>query len=380
VLVTGSALLIRSFDRLSRVDPGVTVDRVVSGRLTLPASRYPTLERRAQFTTDLVGRLEESADVESAAVTSYLPAGGGGAQLGRLFVAEGRPEPPASPDVLAQWTVVTPRYFYTVGIPVLEGRPFEARDAAAAPRVIVVSRSFARRMFPSESAVGRRVRSWRDENVLREIVGVVEDVRVAGLADRERAVIYIPYAQDDGSTGAMVAVARSRSGNAAALGSTLRRAVGVLDGELAVADLRTLAAAASQSIASQRYATLLLSLLAAVALTLSALGIYGVTSCVFTLRRREMGIRLALGATRASLYALVFRHGFALTLAGLVVGLAAAAGVTRWMGTLLFQTSPADRASWVGMIGIVAVSTTVACLVPARRAATADPTEALRGE
>jgi predicted permease len=380
VLVTGSALLIRSFDRLSRVDPGVTLDRVVSGRLTLPGSRYRTLATRAQFTEDLARRLEESADVESAAITSYLPAGGGGSQLGRVFVAEGRPEPPVSPDVGAEWAVVTPRYFRTSGIPVLEGRSFSADDRADTTPVIIVSRSFARRMFPNESAIGRRVRSWRDENVLREIVGVVADVRFSGLADRERALIYIPYAQDDGSVGGMVAVARSRSADAAALGATLRRAVGAIDRDLAVADVRTLAESARQSIASQRYATLLLSVLAAVALTLSALGIYGVTSYMFALRRHEMGIRLALGATRGNLYALVFRHGFVLTLVGLALGLGVAAGVTRWMETLLFQTSSRDTASWVAMVVVIVLSTVLACLIPARRTATADPTIALRAE
>ncbi len=378
VLVTSAALLIRSFDRLSRVDPGVSVDRVLSARVSIPASRYPTDEGTAQFVADVVTRLEASPDVERAAATSYLPAGGGGFGLGRVFLAEGRPEPPAGTDLGAQWNVITPHYFATLGIPVLDGRAFTERDDAGSVPVIVVSRSFGRRMFGDESPIGRRVRSWRDENVLREIVGVVDEVKYFGLSDEELPLVYVPHAQN--SWGAMLLVARSRTTDPAALAGTLRRVVGSLDPDIALADVRTLAASASESIASQRYATLLLAVLATVALTLSALGIYGVTSYVFTLRRREMGIRLALGASRGSLYGLVFRHGFMLTVVGLAIGTAGSAVVARVLRGLLFNTDAADATAWVSMTAIVALSTAVACFVPARRAAASDPAWALRSE
>lgn len=378
ILVTGAALLIRSFDRLSRVDPGVTVDRVVTGRISIPASRYPTPARRIQFVDDVTARLAESAAVESAALGSYVPAGAGGSQLGRVFLAEGRPAPPVGADVGAQWVVVTPQYFRTLGIRLIEGRAFESHDAADTTPVIIVSKGFAGRMFPSEAAIGKRIRSWRDENLLREIVGVVDNVKFTGLADRERDLIYVPYTQDSG--GSMLVVARSRSRDAAALGGTLRQAVNAVDREIAVAEVRTLAIAASQSIASQRYSTLLLAILAGVALTLSALGIYGVINHVFTLRRREMGIRLALGATRSDLHRLVFRQGFVLMLAGLAIGLAGAAATTQWMRTLLFDTAPTDPTAWVGMVLVVVLSTAAACVLPARRAAAADPTITLRSD
>jgi predicted permease len=378
MLVAGSALLIRSFDRLSRVNPGVTVDRVVTGRISIPAARYPNPARRAQFVEDVTTRLMQSADVESAALGSFVPAGAGGSQLGRVFLAEGRPEPPAGRDVGAEWIVVTPGYFRTLGIPVLQGRAFERTDAADTTPVIIVSRDFASQMFPNETAIGKRIRSWRDENVLREIVGVVENAKFRGLADRNRAMIYVPYTQDSG--GGLVVAARSRTGDAGALTHTLRRAVNAVDPEMAVAEITTLAAAASRSISGQRYATLLLTILAGVALTLSALGIYGVISYVFTLRRREMGIRLALGATRSDLYRLVFRQGFLLMLVGLALGLGGAALATRSMRTLLFETAPTDPTAWLGMILIVLITTAAACVLPARRAAGADPTVALRSE
>ncbi len=378
VLVTSAALLIRSFDRLSRVDPGVSVDRVLSARVSIPASRYPTDEATAQFVADVVTRLEASTDVERAAATSFVPVGGGGFGLGRVFLAEGRPEPPAGADVGGQWNVITPHYFETVGIPILEGRAFTAHDSATSTPVIVVSRSFARKMFGSESPIGRRVRSWRDENVLREIVGVVGDVKYLGLSDDERPLVYVPHAQC--SWGVMLLVARSRTTQPAALAGTLRRVVGSVDPEIALADVQTLAASASESIASQRYATLLLTVLAGVALTLSALGIYGVTSYVFTLRRREMGIRLALGASGRSLYGLVFRHGFTMTVLGLAIGMAGSAGAARVVRALLFNTETTDATAWIAMTAVVLLSTAVACFVPARRAAGSDPTCALRSE
>jgi putative ABC transport system permease protein len=378
VLVTSAALLMRSFDRLSRVDPGVSVDRVLSARVSIPASRYPTDEGTAQFVSDVVTRLEESTDVESAAATSYVPVGGGGFGLGRVFLAEGRPEPPAGADVGAQWNVVTPHYFSTLGIPVLEGRAFTTHDSAASTPVIVVSRSFARKMFGNESPIGRRVRSWRDENVLREIVGVVDEVKYFGLSDAELPLVYVPHAQN--SWGLMLLVARSRTTQPAALAGTLQRVVGSVDRDIALADVRTLAASASESIASQRYATLLLAVLAGVALTLSALGIYGVTSYVFTLRSREMGIRLALGASRRNLYGLVFRHGLTLTVLGLAIGIAGSAGAARVLRGLLFNTQATDATAWTAMTAVVLLSTAVACFVPARRAAGSDPTWALRSE
>jgi putative ABC transport system permease protein len=376
--VTSAALLIRSFDRLSRVDPGVSVDRVLSARVSIPASRYPTDEGTAQFVANVVTRLEESTDVESAAATSFVPVGGGGFGLGRVFLAEGRPEPPGGADVDAQWNVITPHYFETVGIPILEGRAFTAHDSATSTPVIVVSRSFARKMFGDDSPIGRRVRSWRDENVLREIVGVVGEVKYFGLSDDERPLVYVPHAQN--SWGLMLLVARSRTTQPAALAGTLRRVLGSFDPEIALADVQTLAASASESIASQRYATLLLAVLAVVALTLSVLGIYGVTSYVFTLRRREMGIRLALGASRRNLYGLVFRHGFTLTVLGLAIGMAGSAGAARVVRALLFNTETTDTTAWMAMTAIVVLSTAVACFVPARRAAGADPTSALRSE
>lgn len=376
VLLTGAALLIRSFTRLSHVDPGVDLQHVLSARISIPAARYPNDAARATFVHALVARLDADPAIDRAALTSYVPAGGGGFGLGRVFLAEGRPEPPAGTDVQAQWNVVTPDYFSTVGIRVREGRAFTDQDGAASTPAMIVSSSFARAMFPGESPIGRRVRSWRDENLLREIVGVVDDVKVEGLADRERPLVYVPHTQN--SWGGMLIVARARRGDPAALAAPVRKAVGALDPTLALSNVRSLADSARRSIADRRYATLLLTILAAVALGLSALGVYSVTSHVFALRRREMGIRLALGASRGHLYGLVLRHGLGLVSAGLVIGVASAALATDLVASLLFETQATDVPAWASMVGAVAASATLACLIPARRAARADPMAALR--
>jgi putative ABC transport system permease protein len=378
VLLTGAALLIQSFTRLSHVDPGVDLDHVLSARISIPAARYPNDAARATFVKALVARLEADPAIERAALTSYVPAGGGGFGLGRVFLAEGRPAPPAGSDVQARWNVVTPDYFSTLGIRVREGRVFTDRDGATSTPVMIVSSSFAREMFPGESAIGRRVRSWRDENLLREIVGVVDDVKVEGLADRERALIYVPHTQS--SWGGLLIVVRARRGNPAALAAPVRKAVGDLDPALALADVRSLADSARRSIADRRYATLLLTILASVALGLAALGVYGVTSHVFALRRREMGIRLALGASRSHLYRLVLRHGLGLVVIGLGIGAAIASLATDLVASLLFETHATDAPAWAGMVGVVAASAILACLIPARRAARADPTAALRAD
>jgi predicted permease len=378
VLVTDAGLLIRSFARLSHVDSGISLADTLGGRLSIPTSRYRDGAARARFVQTLVDRLDADPDVASAAATSFIPVGGGGFGLGRVFLAEGQADPPASADVSAQWNVITPAYFKTLGIRLREGRPFDTHDTVASTPVIIVSDSFARAMFPGQSALGKRIRSWRDENVLRQIVGVVDDVKYESLGDVTERLIYVPHTQD--SWGAMGIVLRAKYGNPDALAPVLRRTVASIDPELAVAGVRSLADTASASIANERYSTLLLAVLAAVALVLSGLGVYGVTSYVFTLRRREMGIRLALGASRANLYGLVFRHTLTLAAVGLAIGVAIAAASARLLATLLYETPTTDAAAWGSMIGVVLLAAACACLLPAHRAAHADPTGALRAD
>jgi putative ABC transport system permease protein len=294
-----------------------------------------------------------------------------------VFLAEGWPAPPSGRDVGAQWNVITPDYFRAVGMPVLRGRSFTARDLADSTPVTVVSQSFAMSMFGSENPIGKRTRSWRDEDLLREIVGVVGEVRYTGLADREGLrQVYVPHTQN--SWNLMNVTVRAARGSAAALAAALRREVASIDPNLALADVQTLSDVARESIARERYTTLLLSLLAATALILGALGIYGVMSYAVSLRRHELSVRVALGASRWHLYRLVFGQGVRLTMIGLLLGLAGALATTRLLQTLLYETEPRDPSAYAFTLVAVALAACLASLLPARRAARADPISALR--
>ena len=377
VLLVGAALLLRSFWRLQQVDPGVDVERVMSARLTLPRSRYGTAAASATFFQQLTDRLAAAPGVASAAVTSFVPVGGGGFGLGRVFLPEGRPEPPAAPDVSAQWNVVSPRYFETVGIPVLQGRDFTRDDRSDSTPVVIVSKSFATRMFGDEPAIGRRVRSWRDENVLREIVGIVGEVRYQGLGDREIIrQVYVPHPQD--SWGLMNVVVRTSSGQPAGLESVIRGEVRSLEADMAVSNVATLETIARDSVAEQRYLTMLIAILATTAVALGAIGIYGVVSHAVSARSRELGLRAALGASPRQLFGIVLGQASRLTALGLVLGLAGAIAVSRLMRQLLYETAPTDFTAYAVTISMIVVVALAATIGPARRAGRADPLTVLR--
>jgi putative ABC transport system permease protein len=194
VLLVSAGLLVRSLARLTAISPGADIDRVLAARIGVPGARY-TPPQRTEFYRTLLSRLSSEPGVEAAAATSFLPVGGGGFGLGRVFLYDGQPEPPATQDVPAMWSVITPDFFRTLGIPLIAGRAFDDRDRSDTTPVMIVSESFAARMFPGQPAIGRRVRSWRDENVYREIVAVVKDVSFSSLTDRGASVVYVPHAQ-----------------------------------------------------------------------------------------------------------------------------------------------------------------------------------------
>jgi putative ABC transport system permease protein len=376
MLLAGAALLLKSFDRMSGVSPGADIERVLTGRIALPGARYDTPAKRAEFYKRLTERLSASPEVEAAGATSFVPVGGGGFGLGRVFLAEGWPSPPAGPDVAAQWNVITPDYFRTVGIPIVRGRPFDGRDTAASSPTIIVTSSFARRMFGDADPIGRRTKSWRDENVLREIVGVVADVRYEGLLAEETPLVYVPHTQN--SWGGLSVVVRARQAAPPSLAPLLRREIAALDGQLAVARVRTMADSARESIARQRYTTMLVTMLAAAALILGALGIYGVLSYSVSLRRQELGLRIALGASSGDLYRLVLTGGLGLALAGLVIGSAGAFAVSRVLGGLLYEVEPTDPLAYAAAAAAILAAAALACYLPARRAAKSDPLLALK--
>ena len=377
VLLVAAGLLARSFIALTSLDPVADVEHVIAGRISVPAARYSTPDDRARFVRTLTEGLAKQPGVLAAAATSYLPVGGPGFGLGRVFLPEGRPEPPAGADVDALWNVVTPAYFRTVGIPLLHGRVFDDRDTSTAKPVIIVSRTFATQMFGDDNPIGRRVRSWRDENVLREIVGVVADVRFSGLADDQTTLVYVPHAQQ--GWGGMV-VAMRAAGDPEPLATVLRKEVARLDAELAVAQVGTMAAFASASIARERFSTMLLAAFGLTALLLAAIGIYGVMAYAVGRRTRELGVRSAMGATPRQLARDVLGRGLWLTVAGAAVGLAAGVFAARALEGLLFGVTATDAVTFAAAPVVLAAVALAACVAPARRASRVDPVIALRAE
>ncbi len=377
VLLAGAGLMIKSFLLLQQVEPGFNTSNVLTFETNINARQFNTPEKRADAYHNLVQSIKSVPGVQTAAAVSALPLDGGGFYLGRVFLREGAAEPPAAPDYRGSWNVVTPDYFNALDIGLVKGRLFTDRDDAQSPPVIIVSEMFAQRMFPNEDPLGKRIRSWRDENKLREIVGVVRDVHYRGLDDGPSSLVYIPHRQD--AWGSLTMVVRT-AGEPAAMASAVRQAFRAVDKDSPISNVQTLQKVWTDSTARQRFGTWLLGLFAALALCLAGIGIYGVMSYAVAQRTHEIGIRMALGARGADVLKLVLRHGMILALPGIALGLLAAFALTRLMKSLLFNVSATDPLTFVAIALLLAVVALLACYLPARRATKVDPLDALRCE
>ncbi|HYE66150.1 MAG TPA: ABC transporter permease, partial [Pyrinomonadaceae bacterium] len=377
VLLVGAGLMIRSFTLLQRVDPGLNVDGLITFHVSLPRARYSEDAQVTNFYDGALERIRALPGVESAAATSALPLGGGGFYLGRVFLGEQHPEPPAGPDYPAQWNTISHDYFRVMGTPLLRGRAFDERDTEASAPVIIINETMARRMFPHQDPIGQRIRSWRDENVLREIVGVVSDVRYFGRDDELRSLVYIPLTQDTNRS--MMIAVRTTGGPPLMIGS-LREAVWSLDRNLAVADVQTMRQILNESVARPRFNMMLLGIFAAVAIILAAIGLYGILAYSVVQRTHEIGVRIALGAGSRDVLRLVVGQGLKLALVGLGIGLVAAYTLTRVMVSLLYGVSATDPLTFISVAVLLAAVALLASYVPARRATKVDPMVALRYE
>ncbi|MEK6323111.1 MAG: ABC transporter permease [Acidobacteriota bacterium] len=377
VLLVGAGLMIRSFLRLQKVDPGFDVDNLLTLDITAPRSRYAKLADVAGFYERVIGRLESQPGIQSVAASSALPLGGGGFYLGRVFLIEGTPPPPTGVQYEGQWNVVSPGYFGTLGIRLTKGRDFSSRDTAESTQVIIINETMARAMFGESDALGRRIKSWRDENVLREIVGVVQDVRYFGRDDKLQSLVYVPHRQDSWNT---MSITLRSAGDPKYVTDLVREQIASVDKDIAVANVQTMRRILDDSVAGRRLNMLLLSIFAAVALILASVGIYGVLSYSIAQRTHEIGIRMALGAGRADVLRLVVGHGLKLVLAGVGIGLAGALALTQVMKSLLFEVSTTDPLTFAVIPLTLAAVALLSSYVPARRATKVDPMIALRYE
>ncbi|HVT57159.1 MAG TPA: ABC transporter permease [Thermoanaerobaculia bacterium] len=373
-LLAGATLALASLRALLRADPGLDTSHLITFSLHLPKS-YETPAAVAQFYDQALARLDALPGVSAGAAASALPLGGGGFYLGRAFLAAGQAEPPAGQEVHAGWNVVTPGWFRAAGEGLLAGRDFGREDRADDRPVMIVNQSFARQMFGRASPLGHRVRSWRDENVYREIVGVVRDVRYDGVEDRGHALVYVPHAQCawSGMTVALRSVLPAGEVVQAARGK-----IGALDRSLALADVATMEELRNRSLGGSRALSLLLGALAAAALGLAAIGISGVLAYTVAQRTREIGVRMAIGARRADVLALVLGEAGRMIGYGIAFGIALGLAGSRALAPLLYEARPTDAVPYALAAAVLGACGLVAAWLPARRAATVDPAAVLR--
>ncbi|HKA22580.1 MAG TPA: ABC transporter permease [Blastocatellia bacterium] len=374
VLLVGAGLLLRSFVKLLRVDPGYVSDNVLTARIQL-TPHYNDKPRRIQFYERTLERLAAVPGVAAVGATSHLPLTN--YNMGGSLRVEGRAVPAIGKETLAPIGAVSPDYFRALGIRLLAGRLFNDRDDSDAPSVAVLSDSLARELFPDEDPIGKRLFVAGSGADLSTIIGVVGDIRHKGLDSQIDWAVYLTYRQTPRP--AMVVVLRSAV-NPTSLAKALRETVREVDPALPVYQVMTMNERLSNSVAGQRLNLTLLGSFAALALLLAAIGVYGVISYVVTGRTHEIGIRMALGAQRSDVLKLFLRQGMSLVLIGVGLGIAGALSLTRLMTSLLFGVTPEDPFTFAAVAMLLSLIALVACYVPARKAAKVDPLVALRHE
>jgi putative ABC transport system permease protein len=376
VLLIGAGLQVRSLSRLLDVDPGIDTSNVLSFQISLPERRYPEGPAQVAYFEKAVEAVRTLPGVASAAAISAVPLSGEQI-IFSLEEIEGKPRAAPGDQQSAHWNEVTPDYFATVRLPLKRGRLFGPGDRAGSPRVMLINESFARRMFPGEDPIGRRMRIGIDNQAWREIVGIVGDVRHDGLDQEATMQMYEPVAQVPWDT---LSVVLRTNVPASTVGPAARRALLAIDREQPVSSAVTLDEMIARSTSQRRFSLLLMTIFAGTALFLTAIGLYGVVSYFVSLRTHEIGVRLALGATRREILTLVVGQGMRLALVGVAVGLAAAVGVTRLLSGLLFGVSATDPVTFAATAAGVAAVTLFASAFPAWRAARVSPSAALRCE
>jgi putative ABC transport system permease protein len=378
VLTSAAALTVHGFARLQSERLGFDPSRVLTMRVMLPQSRYDGPGQR-RFMDETLARLRAVPGVEAVGTTTYLPLSG---WYGEATVAvEGRPSAPPGQEAQAQYRMIQGDLFGALGTPLLRGRPFGGEDRADGPKVAIVNETFVRRHFAGGDAVGRRIDFNLDSDVpgpvWREIVGVVADVRQHGLVKEPAPEVYLPFAQEPVS---LIGYAVRAAGDPGALAGPLRQAIWQVDKDQPVSYVLPLATMAAETTALQRTSTYTLLAFTGIALGLAALGLYGVLAFAVSQRSHEIGIRVAMGASRRDILAMIVGQGLRLSAAGLVVGLAASLALTRLLSSLLFGVSPYDVPTLAVVVSVLLLTAVLASLIPALRATRVDPLSALRHE
>jgi putative ABC transport system permease protein len=377
VLLASAGLLIRSFISLASADPGFDAHHVLTLRLDSPP--HYSHAQQPQFFSDVLGRVRSLPGVRSVSGVFGLPFSEVDARTG--FAIEGQPVAEANRPQTA-YVAVEPHYFRTLGIPLEKGRDFTAHDDLASAPVAIINETLARRYFPHQDPIGQRIQpgisnGYGKKQPLREIVGVVGDVKLHDLAASAGPQCYVPSAQSP--LGLLTVVVRT-DGDPLSLAPAVRSVVASANKEVTVYNVATLQQLISRSVAAPRFLTLFLGMFASLAVLLAAVGLYGLVSYSVSLRTRELGIRMALGAEKRDVVRMVIGQGLRLTLIGVAIGVAGALALTRFLSSLLYGVKPTDPLTFIAVSLILIAVALVACYIPARRAAKVDPMVALRYE
>jgi putative ABC transport system permease protein len=373
MLLIGAGLLIRTFAALKDVDPGFRSQGVLSFRLAIPRNKYKEDEKVAAFCQRILEQVRALPGVEAAGMSNRLPLGGASGLSTIEFERIG--QPPGQLEATDD-TSVTPDYFRVLGIPMLQGRSFTEQDGAASPLVVILDEQVARRAWPGESPIGKRVRSGPG-SPWAEVVGVTGHIRHESLESDQRRQIYWNYLQRARDRMALVVRA---SGDTRPLVSSVLGAIKSVDPDQPAYAVRTMTEVVNQSLALRWFNTVVVAFFAVSSLLLAVIGIYGVVAWTVRQRTREIGIRLALGAQRGSVLALVLQNGLKLTGAGIVLGLSGSLALARLLRNLLFAVGPTDPLTFAAVPVLLILAALLACWLPARRATKVDPLIALRYE
>jgi len=380
ILLVGAGLTIKSLHALVNMDAGFKADRILTLEYRLPRNKYPAPAQQSWFHHEVVSRIAALPGVEAAGMARALPFSGDRASVN--ITLPDRPEPPRESPFRVQYNAVTPDYFATLNIPLLEGRRFTMSDGPQSLRVVLVSQSFANRFWPGHEVAGKQVRIPTSDAVgapahIATIIGVTGNIRREALDEGELPQIYAPYAQDP-STFAMLAV--RTKGDPLAAARDVSRAVWSIDKDQPVWKVATLESLMQSATASRRYVVFLLGCFSAIALFLAAVGLYGVLAYGVSQRTSEFGIRLAVGAEPFRILTLVLQRGMSLAVTGVALGIAGALALMRFLESQLYHVAATDPQVYAGLSALLLSISFIAMLVPARRAMRIDPVIALREE
>ena len=379
VLLVGSGLLARSFSKLMGTDIGFDPKDVLTFRVGLPSASYAKPDQIARFSHQLVDRLSQISGVEAAGAITELPTSN---PSGTAFNFNGKPIEPGRLPPMIQYQTVTPRYFTAMRIALVRGRDFDSGDLRAGARPVIVNKALADQYWPGEDPIGKQLRQHNGDPASQvpwsTVVGVVSSIRQSSLRDQPKPIVYFPMKDDLNPPRALSYVIRGPQ--APARTDAVRQAVWSIDPGLPLAAVQTMESIVERSVVQFSFTMLTLAIAAGIALALGAIGLYGVLSYTVSLRTREIGVRLALGAPAGLVMRSIVANGAAMAALGLGIGLLGAFGLTRFLAGLLYETTPLDATTFAGMSALLFVVALAASYLPARKAASVSPLEAMRTE